>query len=146
MPIEHYNGEKQEGAANTIAYENVEVPNSYGAKKCFLIRVEMDVTVPDKVASTDTYSMGMFAVGKFTPTTCDVSQSGAITTKHWVCYSDATPDRMAFLVNGPDQAQGRWEVPRNPQDGKYYFTAAIVGAGNTNAKKVYYRADFETVF
>jgi len=140
--LEGYNSSKVESAANTLTYENVEVPNSSGARNVHLVRAELDPDAPEYVAASDTVVVAIAILGKSTPTSVDLAQVGAITTKSITKFSTGAA-QFAAVVSGPDQAQGRWEIPKNPSDGKYYFTIAVKGSNNVAAKYVRYRCDFE---
>lgn len=141
--IEHINSSKAETAAHTLTYENVEVPNSNGAKAVHVVRVEMHLDEPQHVAASTTAVMGLMVAGKITPTTALLNQVGALTQKTRYKYSNGASAYAAETV-GPEQAQGRWEVPKYPGDGKFYITPVVCGSATcTAALTVYYRVDFE---
>lgn len=144
MPIIYTfkNGSKAESAANTMTYDNVEVPESYGAKRVFVVRAEMDVSVPDYIAASQTLTGACLIAGKTAPSAVEISEPGAITSVRAIQLSTGAA-QFASMHHGPDQAQGHWEVPRNAADNKFYITVGVKGGGNTNAKTVYYRVDFE---
>lgn len=136
------NGSKTETAANTMTYDNVEVPDSQQAKKVYIVRAELDVAAPDYVAASNTATIANVIAGKTAPTDPGISEAGAITSKSCQKFSTGAAG-YAAIVEGPDQAQGRWEVFKNPSDGKFYFTVGVKGVLNTGAKTAYYRVDFE---
>jgi ribosomal protein S8E len=135
------NSSKAEGAANTIGVDHIEVPESAGAKSVHILSVELDPDGPDYVAAANTATKAVCIAGKVTPTTCNLSNEGAVTTKS--VQNKSTGAAIFACVNdGPDQARGRWAVPK-AVDGKYFVTIAVLGSNNTAAKTVHYRIDFE---
>lgn len=142
--IESINSSKVESAANTLTLDKQEVPNSSGAKEVYLLRAEVDVSAPDYVAASNTHTTGSLVLGDLVPTTPELDQKGAITTKSISILSTGAAG-FAAIVSGPGQAQGRWKIPKSPIDKKYYVTGAIKGTLNTAAKTLSYRADFEVL-
>lgn len=136
------NGSKAESAANTMTYDNVEIPDSIGAKRVFIIRAEIDVDQPEYVAASNTFTMGIVQAGKLSPSAATINEPGAITSKTFMKLSTGAAN-FAAIVEGPDQAQGRWEVYKAPNDNKYYFTVGIKGLARTAAGVITYRVDFE---
>lgn len=144
MPITYQskNSYKTESGNNTLTIDNVEVPESTGAKRVHIIRVEMDVSLPTYVAASTTAVNAVLIGGKVTPSVCTIAEPGAITTKAVIIVSTGAAG-LGVVIEGPNQAQGHWEIFRDSRDGKYYFTVAVVGTANTATKTVCYRVDFE---
>jgi hypothetical protein len=141
--IEVLNGSKSESAANTLTYESIEIPNSYGAKTVWVKRVQIDVDLAEIPAGANgtAYSRGSAIVGKVVPTSIELEQVGCITTKKSLHYSAGAGVPAAALIEGPEVYEGPIEVPRY-QDGKYYITNAIHGAGNVAVKIIHYHWEF----
>ena len=138
--LESANGTVTESAANTITNSQVEVPNSYGAKKVFVRSAELDPFEPDVVASGWSKTYAVACAGKQTPTSATLADQGAFTTKEkrlW-CASTAPVVRA---TDGPDQYMGPRQIFPD-QDGKFYVTIAVLGSGNSAAKNVRYNIEF----
>jgi hypothetical protein len=138
---EFHNSYLAETAVNTLKYASVEVPGSSGASKVYIVRAEVDVSMPDYVAASNTAVEGAIIAGAVVPTIVGIQQVGAITTKKCMIMSTGAAG-FAALIQGPDQAQGRFEVPKNAADGKFYFTAAVISTLCTNLHQVNWRVDF----
>lgn len=136
------NGSKLESGNNTMTYDNVEVPETLNAKRVFVVRVELDTSMPQYVAAADTYAEANALIGKLAPSSCQISEPGAITSKRVIAKSTGAA-QFAIVHEGPEQAQGRWEIPKAPADGKYYVTVGVKGTACTGQMTVHYRFDFE---
>jgi len=130
-----------ETAANTLTPLQVEVPNSIGAKAVVMKYAELEVDLPDIVA-TRSVTYGLLQVGKKTPTATNLSQADAVMNANVVEEGGAGPVTKGLLISGPECRDCRIPI-RSEQDGKYYVTLAVKGVNNTGAKNCYLRAEFE---
>jgi hypothetical protein len=124
-----------------LVYDNVEVPNSQGAKTVWLTHAELDVGKPTpSAAGTDAYAEACIILGKAAPTAVNISQVGALQSKKTTVVSNGTA-AIGVAYEGPEQKVGLFPVPMHG-DGKYYFTIAVKGAGASSTATVAYRCDF----
>jgi hypothetical protein len=140
---EHLNVSKAESAANTLTYDQYEVPNSQGAKRVFLEDIMLTVSHPDLVASTKTMVEAIAIRGKLdaAPGAVNISQVGAVHQISSNIWCDATPLPVAVDGSVPDDREGPFEIPKY-RDGKFYLTLAIKGTACTAVKTVYCHAEF----
>jgi hypothetical protein len=140
----HGNSSKTESAANTATTDQVEIPGSAGAKQVFIRRIELDIVEPDYVAASNTTTRAAACAGKIDATGSWVSQPGVITSKSIRILSTGAAG-FAAIMDGPSEANGRWEVFKDNNDGKFYITFVVHGNNNTGAKAVRYTYDAEVI-
>lgn len=142
MPnLEVLNGSLEESVAGTLKSQQVEVPNSGGAKGVTLIFADIICANPALVASTATAVGALILAGAQSPTTIDLSETGALHSKKKFFWSDATPDLIDQVFQGDYCMQVPINIPKNA-DGKYYVTVAVKGDNNAVVKKMHYHMRF----
>lgn len=131
-----------ESAVNTFSTDNYEVPNSEGARGVALRRFEFDVSDPEVngVANTESSVRALLLRGKATPTTTQLNQTNALASRTRRAVGDASKHTCVW-DEGPDVYKGPCPIPR-AEDGKYYYTVALKGESNTNARSVSWAAEF----
>lgn len=137
----HKNGGKTESAANTMTYENVEIPDTMLAKRVWIVRAELDCSWPEYVAAQNTSTGMIIGTGKTAPASVSINQDGVISSRKHSKFSTGAA-QFACFAEGPEQAEGHFEVFKH-MDGKFYFTIGILGVQNTAAGSCAYRVDFE---
>lgn len=125
-------GSKTESAAHTITYDNVAVPGYDSAKRAFLDAYEVDISVPDVVASKYSTVDVAIMLNKHSPTSVDLANDDTIGTPQAISAGSSYATPPSYL--GPNNKEN---LMLPIKDG--YVTVAIVGDSNqTNTKGVHY--------
>lgn len=128
MHQEKVNGSKAEAVVDTLVYTQIEVPNTTGATLVMLDYCEMDLVPPAPVSGTTVSRDAVLIVGKVVPTTAKLSESGAVAARHITLWNEAAAAVATACYSAGEEPMGNPVVlVKNPQDGKYYVTIAVVG-------------------
>jgi hypothetical protein len=134
-----------ETVAGTIAYKNIPIPNSEGAREVHLVRAELDV--PHAVAgasAADKTIKGGLQLGRAIPTDVVLSEGGMIYTRESVRASDGT-NMPTLYMKGPEEIMGRYEIQRDPQNQGYYITICVKSYAGAAVQTVTVSAVLEIV-
>lgn len=129
---------------NTLVYEQIEVPNSAGAKLVLIDYAELDVIPPTPVAATIITRDAVLIAGKAAPTTAKLSESGAICGRSVVVLGAAGAAEASAVYSAGEEPMSN-PVVLLPESGtgKYYVTVAIKGtnegAGDTGTVHYHFR-------
>jgi len=128
----YYSSYLIETAINTLKTDNVELPDTAQARGVKIVKAWIGASTPGKVASTLTSSIVALLRGKVTVTS--LTSGPPLGTSHMVvceAYSDATPDYSVVVTRGSEMnGDCNIDIPKSPDDGRYYITRAVQGAAN----------------
>lgn len=140
---EKVNNVLAETVKNTLAYVNVEVPNSSGKKTVMLDLVELDAFPPEVVQAVTTTCEAVLIAGKATPTTATLDVSGAVAARVIMIYGQAGAAAVQALYSAGEEAMDSPVQLFPAVDGKYYITVAVKGTNNAaSLMSVRYHARF----
>lgn len=142
--MERKQGLLAEAVANTLKYENVEVPGSAGALAVELIAAQVRVTPPTLPpgANGEAYVAGGVGVGKLTPTVVTIADPGMVEVCIWMKQSAGAGVPATNMMSFQDFQGPGILIPKDPGDGKFYFTNVVISAGDAALQSMQYNLWF----